>query len=441
VDGASGIGDPYWPRDGNGGYDVLRYRVRNDWSFATQRLRGTTVVTLRATQDLRSLSLDLLLPVSGVWVDGDRAAYRRPGPHELRVVPARPLAAGSTHEVRVRYAGEPGRYAYAGERAWLADRHEVVAMGEPHMAPWWFPANDHPLDKALVDVTTSVPRGTQVVGNGRLVSRERSGRKVAWRWRADEPMAPYLAFFAAGRFELERGVHDGLRWTNAVSSRIPAAQRRRAHRDLRRSAAVVRWLEKDLGPYPFSVTGGVVTSLPTGFALENQTRPTYPSAPGQMRLLMVHELAHQWFGDHVAVARWRDIWLNEGFATFMEWRWSETHGGWSADHELRTTYEAFGPREPLWQVVVADPGPGRIFDWAVYTRGAMTLQALRNRVGDETFFEILRAWAQTHPTGNATTAEFEALAATVSGEDLDGFFDVWLRTPRRPADTVDNGLG
>lgn len=441
VDGADGIGDPYWPKDGNGGYDVLRYRVRNDWSFDRRRLRGSTVVTLRARKDLRSLSLDFLLPVRSVSVGGAPADFRRTGAHEVRVTPRRPLRAGTTYAVRVAYAGVPSRYSYAGENAWLESRDEVVAMGQPHMAPWWFPANDHPRDKAFVDVTTTVPRGTQVVGNGRLVSRVRTGGKVSWRWRADEPMAPYLAFFAAGKFDLERGSTDGLRWTNAISRRLPVSQRRAALAEMRRSAPVVRWLEKDLGPYPFSVTGGVVTSVPAGFALENQTRPTYPWAPGQMRLLMVHELAHQWFGDHVALAGWRDIWLNEGFATFMEWRWSETHGGWSADRELRTTYDAFGPREPLWDVVVADPGAGRIFDWAVYTRGAMTLQALRNRVGEATFFEILRTWAQTHPTGNATSAEFEALAESISGEDLGGFFDAWLRTPLRPADTAANGLG
>src|SRR5688572_9849149 len=174
VDGAAGIGDPYWPLDGNGGIDVATYRISTRYALETKRLSGRTTIELTATQDLASFSLDFLLDVSKVTVDGEKARFAKTdGGHELRITPARPLVAGSRHTVVVTYDDRPARHSYAGERNWLASKREVVTMNEPHMAPWWFPANDHPLDKAVVDVKIRVPNGREVVSNGKL-----RGRKV-----------------------------------------------------------------------------------------------------------------------------------------------------------------------------------------------------------------------------------------------------------------------
>ncbi|GAB3034839.1 peptidase [Nocardioides flavus (ex Wang et al. 2016)] len=442
VDGASGIGDPYWPLDGNGGIDVSSYEVSNRYALATKRLSGRTRVELTATQDLASFSLDFLLKVSAVTVDGERADFAKTdGGHELRITPDEPLAAGSEHTVVVSYADRPSRRSYAGERNWLASRREVITMNEPHMAPWWFPANDHPLDKAVVDVKVRVPNGREVISNGKLRGRDVGRRWTRWHWRADEPMVPYLAFFAAGDFTIEKGRHRGLPWLVAVSESLSARDQAASMRLMRKTPAVVAGLEKDLGPYPFSVVGGITTGLNPGFALENQTRPTYPAVGAGYTSLVVHELAHQWFGDDIAVQHWADIWLNEGFATFMEWRWTETHGGRSGAAILRSYYDGVGPSADFWKVLIGDPGAERIFDGAVYSRGAMTLQALRNRVGDDVFWRILRTWIREQKGGNGSSTEFEELAARVSGQDLRSFFTAWLRTPARPAPTADNGLG
>jgi aminopeptidase N len=311
-------------------------------------------------------------------------------------------------------------------------------MNEPHMAPWWFPANDHPRDKAIVDVRITVPTGREVISNGRLRGRTTGKRSTTWHWRADEPMAPYLAFFAAGDFTIAQGRHRDLPWLVAVSQRLSAYDQAASMRLMKKTPAVVAGLEKDLGDYPFSVVGGVTIGLNPGFALENQTRPTYPAVGSTYVSLVVHELAHQWFGDDIAVQGWRDIWLNEGFASFMEWRWSETHGHRSAASLLQANYA--NASSDFWQVVVADPGASRIFDSAIYTRGAMTLQALRNRVGDATFWRIIRTWIREQRGGNGSTEEFEEVAARISGQDLGAFFTAWLRTPAKPGKTADNGL-
>ena len=442
VAGSAGIGDGYFPLDGNGGIDVTSYAVHDRYRFATGSLSGTTTIALTATRDLARFDLDLLLGVSSVTVDGQRAAFSRPVRHELRITPAHPIAAGRDVVVKVRYAGHPGRFRYAGEGNWLADAHEVVTMNQPHMAPWWFPSNDHPSDKALMDVSITVPRGQQVISNGRRVSRHVHGRLATTRWRAAEPMATYLAFFAAGHYTVRSGVDQGLPWLAAVNDRVPSTQRTGLLRLLGRAPDVVRQLASDLGPYPFGTTGGLVTALPVGFALENQTRPTYPTFSPGNESLIVHELAHQWFGDSVALQRWRGIWLNEGAATFMELRWAETHGGKTARTWLRERYDANPAGSSFWDRRTGDPGPDHIFDdGLVYVRGAMTFQALRNRVGEHDFWRILRLWLSSRAGGTGTTRQFVDLAERVSGQRLGSFFDAWLFTAARPADTAANGLG
>lgn len=441
--GAPGIGDPYFPLDGNGGIDVLSYDVHDRYDLGTGRLSGWTDLRVRALAPISSFNLDFLLPVSSVRDGGGPVPFTQRR-HELVV--GRRVAAGEVVSVRVRYAGHPGRYSYEGERNWLAGPREVVAMNQPHMAPWWFPANDHPRDRATMRISITVPKALDVVANGRQVRRQVRGGLATTTWRADEPMVPYLAFFAAGDFRVARGTRNGLPWLVAVSRTLPTALRPEAMALMRRTPEVTEWLAGEVGPYPFSTVGGLVTGLEPGFALENQTRPTYSPASLDIATV-VHELAHQWFGDSVSVESWSDIWLNEGAATFFEWRYAEAHAGVGAAARLRGTYQALDADDEFWRSKVADPCPthqgcvSRIFAPSVYQRGAMTFQALRNRVGEPDFWALLRRWVADYGGGTGSTAEFAALAEEVSGEDLDGFFAAWLTTPAKPADTVANGLG
>ncbi|GAA4367265.1 M1 family metallopeptidase [Nocardioides caricicola] len=442
--GSAGIGDPYFPLDGNGGIDVESYDIHDRYRFGDRRLSGWTRVTLRATADLSGFNLDLLLPVQSVRIDGADVAFEHDG-HELVVDHA--VSEGELLDVVVRYAGHPGHYSYAGESNWLADRHEVVAMNQPHMAPWWFPSNDHPLDRADITIAITAPRDKQVIANGKRVGRTVQGRLATTTWRPDEPMVPYLAFFAAGEFAVAQGKDHGHPWVVAVSKRLPQDLRARGMSLLKKSAAHTAWIEDVLGAdYPFSTTGGVATSLEPGFALENQTRPTY--SPGSLNTAtVIHELAHQWFGDSVAVEGWKDIWLNEGFATFFEVYYAEEHGDLTGDQWLRDQYDGIGANNDFWDHEVADPCPtyencvSSIFAWWVYNRGGMALQALRNVIGDDDFFEVLHRWVTDREGGNGTTSQFEALAEEVSGEDLDAFFQAWLHDMSKPADTAANGLG
>ncbi|MGA8247649.1 MAG: M1 family metallopeptidase, partial [Nocardioides sp.] len=437
VAGAPGIGDPYFPQDGNGGINVVQYDVHDAYRFSDARVRGWTTVTLRTTERLSSFDLDFLLPVSAVHLSTGAATFSRPTAHELRITPRRAIPSGTTVRARVSYAGHPRRVSWDGERNWTADAHEVAAINEPHMAPWWFPSDDHPLDKARMNLRLTVPRTDQVVAGGHLVGVRRSGHHATYHWCAGR-MATYLAFFAAGRFVVRHGTSHGLRYYSAVSKRLSRTRRRSALRGVMRAPTIVSWLRRQVGRYPFGETGGVVISLNPGFSLETQTRPTYPM--GVSDLLMVHELAHQWFGDSVSVHHWRDVWMNEGFATFMEHLWAQDHGGPSTRTWLHQVYGSTPAHSSFWQLTVADPGPAHLFDWPVYQRGAMALAALRERIGHPVFARLLRAWTARHRHGHGTTGGFEALASRISGQDLTAFFDAWVRQATRPRDTSRNGL-
>jgi hypothetical protein len=201
---------------------------------------------------------------------------------------------------------------------------------------------------------------------------------------------------------------------------------------------ILDFLASQFGDYPFSAGGGIVDDYPDlGFALEIQTRPIYAIDfffdPRFAVDVVVHELAHQWYGDSLALAAWQHIWLNEGFATYAEWLWNEHIGNETAQETFDFFYDVVHPADdPWWELIVGDPGPDSLFDDQIYTRGAMTLHALRLAVGDRDFFRILRRWAHKKEGGNVTTDEFIALAERISGEDLGDLFDAWLFTGARP---------
>ncbi len=210
-----------------------------------------------------------------------------------------------------------------------------------------------------------------------------------------------------------------------------------AQASLHREPEILAFLSKNFGPYPWKTSGGIVTNVQgMGFALETQTRPIY--APDFFDSLesgssvVVHELTHQWYGDSLAVKQWKNIWLNEGFATYAEWLWSE-HEGLATTQDIFDGYASIPADDPFWSVTIGDPGPGHLFDIAVYWRGAMTLHALRQKIGDATFFTLIKRWAALHAGGNVEIPQFIALAERLSGKQLDSFFKTWLYTPSKPA--------
>ena len=437
--GAAGVGDPYFPNDGNGGYDVRHYGLAITYTPETDVLAGRATIRARATQHLSAFNLDFEgLTIRSITVDGRPARWTRNG-GELTVTPRRTLRNGHTFVTRVVYDGIPQTIIdpVLGDAGVFHTDDGVVIIGQPDVAATWFPANDHPIDKASYDIDITVPTGLEALSNGVLEGRSSRNGWTTWRWHAREPMATYLATATVGQFDLTSYRVGGIRYIDALDPALPPEVYDIAAASLAREPEIVEFLSEYFGRYPFNASGGIVDSSDAwGFALENQTRPIY--APGFFdsqesgESVVVHELAHMWYGDSVALARWSDIWLNEGLASYAEWMWSEAQGRGTAQEIFDENY-ARPADAAFWRLRIGDPGPANLFAGAVYDRGAMTIHALRLAVGDATFFRILRSWAQRNKGGNVTTAQFIAHAERVSGQQLDALFDAWLFTPSKPA--------
>ncbi|MFD5920109.1 M1 family metallopeptidase [Kitasatospora sp. NPDC058201] len=433
--GAAGIGDSYYPNAGNGGYDVSHYDIRLKYQPVTDELEGTATLLATATQDLTRFNLDFVLKVNEVLVNGRPARFAATGDQELEITPARTIARGSRITVVVRYADKPGEVERGGYSAWIRTPDGGVVANEPEGSAWWYPSNDHPTDKASFDVSVLVPDGTQAISNGTLTQSSRAGW-TRYNWRQPKPQATYLATLAIGRFDLYTDTTaGGLPVTTAYSKDL-GENDGAARASVERTGEIADWLSGYFGPYPFGSLGGYVPNVRTGYALETQTQIFYSPAQfarGANTGVVVHELAHQWYGDSVSVQRWSDIWLNEGFARYSQWLWSE-HENEGTAQELADYVYAFYPADnAFWTVKPGDPGADHQFAAAVYDRGALAVQALRNTVGDDKFFRILKGWPTERKYGNATVQQFQAYAERISGKPLGGLFNTWLFTVGKPA--------
>ena len=418
-----------FPNAGNGGYDVQHYGLTLDYTPSSNQLTATAVISARATQDLSSFNLDLRgFAISRLLVDGAPAAHTRAGEHELVITPIPGLRAGSSFTVTIDYAGVPAVVTDPDTsiEGWVPTADGAFVVGEPQGSPAWYPVNDSPHDKATYRFRVTVPEGLTAMANGVLVSNATSGGKTTWVWRETDPMAPYLSTATLGRFDLTISSVDGTPSYVAVDPTLPKGQ------VLSKLPAIVRFYTSIYGPYPFNAVGSIVDDAKVvGYSLETQTKPVYDRMPDELTL--AHELSHMWFGDSVTLTQWPDIWLHEGFATWSEWMWSEYTGNKTAQKYFDNLYNTPAQDTRFWTPPPANPGsPVFLFNGTIYYRGGMTLQALRQKVGDFTFFRIMRDWASQNRHGNVSTPQFIAHAEQVSQMQLDTFFDVWLYRLEKP---------
>jgi aminopeptidase N len=425
--------DPYLPGHGDPSWSAAHYTLDLDYDLAGNRLRGEAVIDAIAAEELTRVVLDLAgLDVTKLTVDGRPPAKYTARSNRLVVRLRSPIAAGSAFRLAVKYAGAPRPLIdkHHGDAGWEELTDGVIVAGQPHGAPTWFPCNDRPDDKASYSITVTAAADYTVVANGELAQRKRGSSTVTWRYEQVEPMATYLATVQIGRY-VEREYPDA---PVPMRTLTPADADEECEAAFGRQpemmAAFVEWF----GPYPFPAYTAVVTADELEIPLESQALSTFGrnfcSEDWHAVRLVAHELAHQWFGNSVTLARWRDIWLHEGFACYCEWLWSEASGGDTADQWARHHHGRLSELDQ--DLVLDDPGPELMFDDRLYKRGALTLHALRLTVGDDAFFDLLQGWVAEHTGGSVTTEEFREFAADRSEADLEELFDAWLTRTELP---------
>jgi aminopeptidase N len=430
-----GIGDPVDPALGNTGYDVEHYDVDMTFDPAAHTLTSLVTITAAATSTLDTFNLDFVgYDITEVTVDGAPAAFDRIA-EELTVAPGAAIPPGEDFVVAVSYTGSPAAVTSGTiglKLGWNTVGAQNYVVAEPDAARSWFPCNDHPTDKSTYTFRLTVPDGITAAANGEHVDTITDVDSATWVWDMDEPMATYLATVVIGDFTIvpdDSGPDVGVTIRNVLPPDLAAAP----PPALDEQAEMIQFLSERFGPYPFDEYGIAVVD---GFdaALENQTLSVFgrgfAEAPG-FDTVLVHEMAHQWFGDDVSVARWQDIWLNEGFATYAEWLWIESQT--SSDF----VSSAIEQERQYFASVTGLPPPGSppaddLFNASVYRVGGMALHALRLTVGDDTFFDILRTYVERFGGANASTDDFIDVAAEVSGRDVRPLLESWVLGPTIP---------
>jgi len=455
--GSAGLGDRLYPTLGNGGYDALHYDLdlRYPTSAPSSPVNGTVTMVAKATQSLSRFDLDFAgQSIGGVAVDGQAAAFRRVG-EDIVITPRKPIRRGDTFFVTTRYTAVPTE-ANGDDpvtTAFFFHPAGSATAGQPNLAHYFLPSNDHPSDKASFDIRFDVPAGETAVGNGVKVASWTDRGRSHFVYLQRQPMATELVQLAVGQLDVtNQGVQAGVFLRDVTSRNITA----RIVPLLDVTPDQMAWMQQRVGRYPFDLYGSLVVEADLGFALETQTLELmdtswFDGPEDVWNPTLLHEMSHMWFGDSVAPKTWSDLWLNEGHASWYEFTWAEEQGFLEGDTEFYPDEQGYPTLDELMKAVYAhgdqwrhDDGPvalpasgdfDTLFAFQRYHGGALVLYALRQVVGAATFQRIEREWVSRYEGKSASTDDFIALASQVSGRNLGPFLRDWVygtKTPRMP---------
>jgi aminopeptidase N len=427
------VSDPLYPQHGNPGLDVLHYGLALSWQPSSKTLTGTATLQIRPVINAPRISLDFKpYALDKVTVDG--AAVRSAVTAEKLNIPVA-ITRDKPVTLAVTYHGTPTTTPMPSHRGdveplglTITSSDGLWTMQEPFGAYTWYPANDQPSDKALYDVAVTVPAGWSAVAAGTPLPVTGN----TFRYHSADPMATYLQTLAVGKYAkvTATGPH-GLPLTywyrpGVDDNKLPS---------LEKSPQFLAFLESRFGPYPFPSGGIVLVDSASGMETQQMITmggkiKTFEAASFEADLL--HEYAHQWFGDAVTPSDWDDLWLNEGWAMYAQLLWQQQREKFSdanLENYLRETdaklRKELGPP--------AHPRADSFAESNVYLCPAGMLKELNDALGDTRFFALGRAWVQTQRGTQQNRASFTAFVNKQTGRDFTKLINAWLDSPTTPA--------
>lgn len=455
------VRDSFFPENGNCGYDVERYDLRFTWTAEDDRWQGDETITLFSEWDQDELRLDFdeAMTITELTVNGSPAPFALKG-SKLTLFCS--FSHDTRYEIHARFSGRTPRGTVFGkdETPEGSRKSGLIVENEPIYTGHFFICNDTPRDKALMSITMTVPgdfvpicggRLTEIIETDgtvlypsadltRLYENVVSEGTVTYRYEYAELLAPYLAAFSIGKFDLYSvALPDGRIQLDAIDSTLEPEAYGNARKLAGLSAEMIAYFGSLLGDYPFRDSGSIIFSQESYSAIETQTRPTYD---GKMikETVFAHEIAHQWIGDHVAISDWSDVWMKEGFAAFAEALWEKHLRGEEAfECTIRTYYEmvaALGKTEgfavelPVGPMGITkadvDSDITAMYRINTYYGGMMVYAVLYRELGEEQFFEAMRLLISRKGNSYADHQDLIDAFAEVSGRDIESFIAPWL---------------
>lgn len=407
--------------------DILHYDLQIDLYPIEKLLRGVAELTgIVKNNNLSNIDLNFYdnMKIKELTLNGVTTAYKSKG---TRLSIFTGGASLDTFKIKIIYEGKPKR---AGLSAFvfgeINNNSIVYNLNEPNYASTWFPCNDIPSDKALLDMRITNDTSKISVSNGILISKEINNNRATYHWKTLYPISTYLiCLYSASYVEFGDEYISSSSDTMPIKYYVLPNHVEPAKVDFKSTPNIIKFFSKTFGEYPFiREKYGIAEFLWQIGAMEHQTitgiGTNFVTGKNYFEDVYIHELAHHWWGNAVGPAEWKDIWLNEGFATYSEALYEESKGGKKALQTFMLSKFSDNFSGTLY-----DPGDN-LFSSTVYDKGAWVLHMLRWEVGDSVFMNILQSYFEEFKFQNASTVDFIAVAENISGRDLSKFFDQWV---------------
>jgi len=417
------------------GFDMLRYEITLSIDDQEHYVEGFVTATVQAEEYLTEILYELEeLTVSDVEVNGTSVNFSQND--EILTVDLPGISAGEEFTTTVYYSGYPQRSDDVYHLGMIFNASYVFTLSDPSGCRWWWPAYDHPWDKAEVDFHVTMRDDWLVACNGiRTGIVDNGDGTKTHHWEGSNPMAPHLPSISAANFVEVNQDYEGM----LVQNFVTPAQEENAIIDLQNLPEIIGLFSELFGEYPFEKYGNAVVPMVTFGAMEHQTITTLAQymITGDLSFepTIAHELAHQWYGNCLTPLTWADVWLSEGFATYSEAIYTEEMYGREAmlDYVFQNIQQYYLGWSGGGGHTVYDPAFNNYFNPVQYEKAASILHMLRKTVGDEDFYSIFQTYFQQFHNQCVVTEEFQQVVENITGDDFTQFFQQWIYEPGIPS--------